>query len=275
MFTGEFFDLSDIVEVYGERFSWLKMNYTEEWFTKFISKFQIKYIQTQRLLTYENSGARSAVSRASRIVYQNTVEAYSKKLQDLFSEKDQEYSITSQKLDSTFPSRLLNRSGINKFNQETIAALEKKSKSLQKKLVDSGLIKKENEIGIELSSVSEEDYKAIYLYLQDSLKKLGVYQDLQKKINTFMNILNRKFEDRKIIHCSKENGIEIHSKKQQKIDPRQLSSGEQHEIILLYDLIFNATEGMLILIDEPEISLHIDWQADFLDDLRKINEFNL
>jgi predicted ATP-binding protein involved in virulence len=50
----------------------------------------------------------------------------------------------------------------------------------------------------------------------------------------------------------------------------ELSSGEQHQIILLYELIFNLAPDTLVLIDEPEISLHVAWQELFISDLLKI-----
>lgn len=40
----------------------------------------------------------------------------------------------------------------------------------------------------------------------------------------------------------------------------QLSSGEKQEIVLFYELIFETDSQLLLLIDEPEISLHIMWQ---------------
>ena len=39
-------------------------------------------------------------------------------------------------------------------------------------------------------------------------------------------------------------------------------------------LIFNIKKGSLILIDEPEISLHVVWQQQFLSDLKKIMDIN-
>jgi len=54
----------------------------------------------------------------------------------------------------------------------------------------------------------------------------------------------------------------------------QLSSGEKQEIVLLFELIFKSKQNMLLLIDEPEISLHISWQKKFIDDLQKIVEYN-
>lgn len=51
-----------------------------------------------------------------------------------------------------------------------------------------------------------------------------------------------------------------------------LSSGEQQEVVLLYELLFKVKAGTLVLIDEPELSLHVVWQKQFLDDLFKIIE---
>ncbi len=39
---------------------------------------------------------------------------------------------------------------------------------------------------------------------------------------------------------------------------------------MLYELLFKAKPNSLILIDEPELSLHVAWQAQFLKDLQQI-----
>ena len=41
---------------------------------------------------------------------------------------------------------------------------------------------------------------------------------------------------------------------------------------MLYHLIFEVKENTILLIDEPEISLHVEWQLEFLDDIEKILE---
>ena len=44
--------------------------------------------------------------------------------------------------------------------------------------------------------------------------------------------------------------------------------------ILYYHLLFKYAPNTLILLDEPEISLHISWQKDFIADLLQIMELN-
>jgi len=52
------------------------------------------------------------------------------------------------------------------------------------------------------------------------------------------------------------------------IEVDRLSSGEQNDLVMFYTLL--ATPNSLIIIDEPEISWHIVWQEDFLDQLLDI-----
>jgi ABC-type lipoprotein export system ATPase subunit len=40
----------------------------------------------------------------------------------------------------------------------------------------------------------------------------------------------------------------------------RLSSGEKQVIIMFYNLLFHTTPGSIVIVDEPEISLHISWQ---------------
>ncbi|PKP06783.1 MAG: hypothetical protein CVU10_04280 [Bacteroidetes bacterium HGW-Bacteroidetes-5] len=53
-------------------------------------------------------------------------------------------------------------------------------------------------------------------------------------------------------------------------DIKFLSSGEQQILILFSYIAFNSDDGRIFIIDEPELSLHIKWQEDFLDNLEKI-----
>ncbi|MBK6481151.1 MAG: ATP-binding protein [Saprospiraceae bacterium] len=54
-------------------------------------------------------------------------------------------------------------------------------------------------------------------------------------------------------------------------DIKFLSSGEQQILILFSYIAFNSDDGRIFIIDEPELSLHIKWQEDFLDYLEKNN----
>ena len=99
---------------------------------------------------------------------------------------------------------------------------------------------------------------------------------LLQKIELFKNIIERSDFVDKDIQISPDYGYRFVSRNQDRtlLDGSDLSSGEQHFLIQVYELIFNAQEGSLALIDEPEMSFHIIWQMDFLRNIREIAKLN-
>jgi predicted ATP-binding protein involved in virulence len=74
----------------------------------------------------------------------------------------------------------------------------------------------------------------------------------------------------KSLCISKSDGFFLQTSSGRRLEPDNLSSGEQHEIVVLFQLLFQVREDSIILIDEPELSLHIAWQQQFLSDLEQI-----
>lgn len=50
----------------------------------------------------------------------------------------------------------------------------------------------------------------------------------------------------------------------------QLSSGERHIMLMNCDILFDVEDEALVLIDEPELSFHIEWQGMFLFNLEEL-----
>ena len=57
----------------------------------------------------------------------------------------------------------------------------------------------------------------------------------------------------------------------QTLTPYQLSSGEKQMLAILLTVLVENREPYALLMDEPEISLHIDWQQRLIDLLRQLN----
>ncbi len=99
-----------------------------------------------------------------------------------------------------------------------------------------------------------------------------------EQITTYINTLNFFLKDsaKKLLfkedtaelsfHTLDKNGNIITEFK----DIKFLSSGEQQILILFSYIAFNSQDGKLFIIDEPELSLHIKWQEDFLNQLENI-----
>lgn len=63
--------------------------------------------------------------------------------------------------------------------------------------------------------------------------------------------------------------IDVIGQSDQKIGLRSLSSGEKQMIYLLVEAV--AAENSTLLIDEPELSMHADWQRSFVEAVFELN----
>lgn len=86
-----------------------------------------------------------------------------------------------------------------------------------------------------------------------------------EKLNTLIHQLFGF--DKKVILAGRE--IEIRLPDGTTITPQQLSSGEKHLLKLLIEVV--AVSKSTIIIDEPELSMHIDWQKTLLQNMNMLN----
>jgi predicted ATPase len=266
---------SEVIERYS-RFlpNALKVRYKEpypDWLINITNSCNIKFIETQRLLTKKKADE-----------YSFTVEDNSKELTENIRNKRAAAIDLASKLDRTYPNRLIEkvteRLDVSDIELEfDFSALEKKRQLLN----EVGLIDTEEEYIQPISEKlnAEDQSKNILkhvfkIYIDDSNAKLSIYDDLALRIKLLMDIINKRFLYKKL-SINKTNGFVFTSSITGKNMPLSgLSSGEQHELVLFYQLLFNTENGSLLLIDEPEISLHISWQNEFINDLREIIKLN-
>lgn len=199
------------------------------------------------------------------------IQIYSNEIKDLINKKLAEQAAMSQVHDRSFPQRLLSLSIENTVSEEEIRTQYASTEKKIQKLVEAGLIDKQDNIALPQQEFADTERRVLSLYLQDINTKLDVFNDLQNKIETFLELISKKFKT-KIFIVNREDGFSIHTnnKNSDTLLPTQLSSGEQHQIVFFYEFIFKASENSFFLIDEPEISLHVDWQRMFLSDIDKI-----
>ena len=55
------------------------------------------------------------------------------------------------------------------------------------------------------------------------------------------------------------------------LTPYQLSSGEKQMIVIMLTVLVENKEHYCLLMDEPEISLHIEWQKRLISIIRQLN----
>ena len=53
--------------------------------------------------------------------------------------------------------------------------------------------------------------------------------------------------------------------------PYQLSSGEKQMLVILLTVLIEDRQPYVLFMDEPEVSLHVDWQQRLIDIILELN----
>ena len=118
-------------------------------------------------------------------------------------------------------------------------------------------------------------------FLRFYIKKLISIYDNQKALNdrikNFVNVCNKYLVNKKIKYD--ESTLKIHIvSDDDKILPisfDELSSGEKQIVSIFSKVYLDVTSSSLFIIDEPELSLSIEWQKTFLIDIYNSNKVGL
>lgn len=198
-------------------------------------------------------------------------------MRELIIDAETKHSRVTQQLDKTFPNRFLNqtaeRTGQKNIDPEEVKKRYNVLNEARKQIANMvSLDLAGNELPLPVGADYENfQLQLLNLYLDDMEEKYSPFVPLLEKISIFEEILNSRLLN-KTIRITGEEGIVVNKTKENidDIDLENLSSGEKHEIILMYDLLFNVPRGSIVLIDEPEISLHVAWQFKFIPDVKRI-----
>ncbi len=95
-------------------------------------------------------------------------------------------------------------------------------------------------------------------------------QALSKPKQRFQDMMDELFEDtgKKIIRT--ENEIRF-TQIGETLVPYQLSSGEKQILAILLTVLVEDQEHYVLFMDEPEVSLHIEWQKKLIDMVLELN----
>ncbi|MBS7815950.1 AAA family ATPase [Wohlfahrtiimonas chitiniclastica] len=139
---------------------------------------------------------------------------------------------------------------INKID-ETLKQLKLAENS--KELVDFRPIEalRKTQKIIKMSLKSEEDATLVF-----------------KPINNFLEILKNFIKDKSFVF---ENGELIIQNRHESIPVSNLSSGEKQLLIIFIETLLQKEKAYIFLTDEPELSLHIEWQRNIIPAVKALN----
>lgn len=139
-------------------------------------------------------------------------------------------------------------------------------------LTDTRLLKKKTDterMADDLDAINLNVYAEI---LKRILNDPVLSDQYAGRIDVFKKIVGRSDFASKTLEITKIFGFRFiaDDADKTKIPLNSLSSGEKHLIIQVFELLFNAQQDTLVLIDEPELSLHMMWQMNYFKNIQEI-----
>lgn len=271
--SGSSMNLQEIVESYGDRIpEQIRASLTERPagpLSELCEQIDCHLIETQRLLVFApdqyrrqvgGSGSTLAISRKAQIL-RNTIAT------ELAA-----YASTSQSLDRSFPRRVLTHGPIDRSRDLEADLLH--LDGIRKGLTEVGILEPEaNDALPAPQQINEAVAAVLSVYVRDTREKLSVLAKLRDRIKLFKELIDSRFLP-KVVVVDKNTGFLVRRSSEVEVPLEKLSSGEQHQLVLFFELLFELQPNALILIDEPELSLHVAWQKRFIPDLRRIIDLN-
>lgn len=128
-------------------------------------------------------------------------------------------------------------------------------------------------------NINQPEHNQLVYFLS---KLVGLYEQQKEKdnsINQFATICNEYLSNKLLVYD--EVNVDIFmlqtrgSNNASKIDMKNLSSGEKQIISLFSKIYLESSEDFILLFDEPELSLSIEWQRLLLPDILKSGKCKL
>ncbi|NEP02537.1 MAG: AAA family ATPase [Symploca sp. SIO2E9] len=278
--TKEILYVEGILERFGELLpkKYRKLSNEPEWLENQKNNIHVCLIESQRLINVTpNRYSKFYPGETSTL---STVLTYSDELAELMQDKLTEYGTISQSLDRTFPARVVKQQPSPDLTEEKLSFQLTQLEKTRSHLIELGFLNKDEDSDsqIQPQAMNESIKNVLSVYIEDVETKLSIFSTIASKLESLRKIVNNKFSYKEM-SFSKDKGFIFTTSypPSLKLDNKSLSltdlsSGEQHELVLLYELLFKVEPNSLVLIDEPELSLHVGWQVKFLEDLREITK---
>lgn len=99
--------------------------------------------------------------------------------------------------------------------------------------------------------------------------------DIMEPIRTYVEIVAQYFKD-KVLEFDASTGelttiLRYGKDRIRKLSIYSLSSGERQLLILLTETLLQQKKPFVFIADEPELSLHIEWQRNLINSIRELN----
>ncbi|HET9676813.1 MAG TPA: ATP-binding protein [Solirubrobacterales bacterium] len=237
-----------------------------EWLSELAPRFHTQLISARRL----EHRLRPDPSTRGEEMPVPVVDQFASELQELMKTHLSRYAANSRRQEKNLPTQIVEAMQGPTQDPEVllkeVEELRSEVRDLAAALARVGLFQEE-----EPDQFADQQYETnnaqillavreVYLVAKGRFEQLT---KLRSDLELFSSFLNERFSN-KHIELNQQVGIAVELDSGERIAPSQLSSGEQQLLALAYELLFGSVPGTLVLLDEPELSLHVAWLQGLL-----------
>ena len=125
------------------------------------------------------------------------------------------------------------------------------------------------------SSIQIPNIGFLLYYLQKLVNIYDKQMPLDSKLRRFSDVCSKYLSGKRIIYDETLLTLDIYNCNNENIDFEDLSSGEKQVISIFSKVYLDIVTPCIFIIDEPEISLSIEWQKEFLKDIFSSDKIGL
>lgn len=223
----------------------------------YLHKQHCTFVGAQRLVY----GKMDTRGNQTGIAY--TIDDINEQIKRTYLRARNDFSKRAQSIDGTFIERLSKA-----IDNKLILDKEVSASELQQQIKKYRRYHLIEEMNVEVQLPGE--YNLVKnLYLNDIKNKLQSLEKYYDVLSTFDSFVTGQGLSYKHIELN-ESGIIVLTDIGDTVPLNKLSSGEQNLMILAYNLIFETSNNDVLLVDEPENSLHMAWLENLLEDYIRI-----
>lgn len=146
--------------------------------------------------------------------------------------------------------------------------IKDKDVNTQQTLLDKRLAQLQSDYGYYLNGLQKQFTG--YLNKQGVVTK-EVYNQIYTRKTLFDNLVNEAFKETGKVIDNESDKLRFIIEGKTSIDANKLSSGEKQLLIILLTVLLEDGQEYVLMMDEPEISLHISWQYELLNWILELN----
>lgn len=255
-----------------------------------LRRLSVFYLDAQRLRTEirEESSRRAVTPSLQEADNDYSINEISYRVAQVLRRARFEYAQAGRRAERTFPARVLRAlhtpGGTNHVTadslEERFTRLRNEEEHLQSLSLTDGMM---DDIRDDFLHAESTALAILGQYLDDIEERFGLLEQTARQLTLFRDTLNSMLEDKSVRFAAdtrwgrtRHTGLEVIASDGRPIPLTALSSGEQHLVVMFGRILFQRRpqKGGLVLLDEPEISLHPQWQIALSRALKQVAAVN-